>query len=83
MATKTQIIFPSKYTILQDVVKDYPGILESTGELLQELNRHPQNWDFIIKEMRSYALKHFYLHDSHEKGLKAIETIFANFLAIK
>ncbi|MEW6002401.1 MAG: PEP/pyruvate-binding domain-containing protein [Nitrospirota bacterium] len=76
----TQVDIPLKYEVLREVVKDYPGLLSSAEPLLDELNRHPKNWGFIIKEMRSYALKNFYLHDHHEKGMEAIGIIVNVFL---
>jgi pyruvate,orthophosphate dikinase len=75
VASNTQVATQSKYEILREVVKDYSGILSATEPLLNELNSYPKKWDFIVKEMRTYALKNFYLHDHHEKGIEAIRII--------
>ncbi len=75
-----EIATQSKYDILREVVKDYPGILSATEPLLQELNRHPKNWGFIVNELRAYALKNFYLHDHHEKGIEVLKIIADIFL---
>jgi pyruvate,orthophosphate dikinase len=75
MALNIQIATPSKYEILREVVKDYPGILSATEPLLNELNNQPKNWGAVVKEMRAYALKNFYLHDHHEKGFEAVKTV--------
>jgi len=80
MASNTQLLTPSKYELLREVVKDYPGLLSASESLLCELYRHPKNWGFIVKEMQVYALKNFYLHDHHEKGLEAIKIIIDVFL---
>jgi pyruvate,orthophosphate dikinase len=69
-----------KYEVLRDVVKDYPGILSASEPLFRELNNHPFNWDAVVKEMRAYAFKNFYLHDHHEKGTAAIEAVIGVFL---
>jgi pyruvate,orthophosphate dikinase len=80
MASGIQLLTPSKYELLREVVKDYPGLLSASEPLLRELYRHPKNWGFIVKEMRAYALKNFYLHDHHEKGIEAIKIIIDVFL---
>jgi len=80
MIPVNEIATQSKYEILREVVKDYPGILSATEPLLRELNRHPKNWGFIVNEIRAYALKNFYLHDHHEKGLEVIKIIADIFL---
>jgi pyruvate,orthophosphate dikinase len=75
MASNTQVETQSKYEILREVVKDYPGILIATEPLLNELNSYSKKWGLIVKEMRTYALKNFYLHDHHEKGIEVIRII--------
>ncbi|MEW6418339.1 MAG: PEP/pyruvate-binding domain-containing protein [Nitrospirota bacterium] len=80
MASVNEITAPSKYEILREVVKDYPGILGTTEALFNELNKPTKNWGLIVKEIRSYALKNFYLHDHHEKGIEAIRIIVDVFL---
>ncbi len=80
MDSVSKILTPSKYEILREAVKDYPGILSATEPLLCELNRYPRNWGFIVNELRAYALKNFYLHDHYEKGIEVIKTIVDVFL---
>jgi pyruvate,orthophosphate dikinase len=80
MATDTQREISPKYEVLRYVVKDYPGILSASEPLFRELNNHPFNWGVIVREIRAYALKNFYLHDHHEKGAAAIKTIIDVFL---
>lgn len=81
MAPVMQTSTSSKYEILREVVKDYPGILSATEPLLRELDSDSQNWGFIVKEMRTYALKNFYLHDHNEKGTDVMGTVINVFLA--
>ncbi|MBA4348861.1 MAG: hypothetical protein C0415_02590 [Thermodesulfovibrio sp.] len=80
MISITKIAVPSKYEILKEVVKDYPGLLNAAELLVQELNRHPRNWGVILKELRAYALKNFSLHNHHENGIDAIRVIIDVFL---
>ncbi len=80
MAPDTELVTSSKYNVLREVVKDYPGLLSSAESLLRELNHCPQNWGVIIKELKAYALKNFALHDQHKKGVEAIGVIVATFL---
>lgn len=79
MASINKIVAPSKYEILREVIKDYPGLLSTIEPLLDALDNYPKDWGFIVKEMRSYALKNFYIHDHHEKGIEAIRTIVSVF----
>src|SRR4030042_3022838 len=80
MASVNKITVPSKYEILREIVKDYPGLLGAAEALFNELNKPVKNWSLIVKEIRSYALKNFYLHDHHEKGIDAIRVIADVFL---
>ena len=80
MAPVNELTTPSKYEILREVVKDYPGLLGAVEALFNELNKPIKNWSLIVKEIRSYALKNFYLHDHHEKGIEAISVIVDIFL---
>lgn len=80
MTTPVQVEVPPRYEILRDIVKDYPGILSAADPLFRELSCEHWDWSAIIREMRAYALKNFYLHDHHEKGSEAIRLIMEVFL---
>ena len=80
MGSITKTLAPSKYEILKDVVKDYPGLLNAAELLVQELIRHPKNWGVILKELRAYALKNFSLHNHHENGIEAVRVILETFM---
>jgi pyruvate,orthophosphate dikinase len=80
MASDTDLVTPSKYEILREVVQNYPGLLSNAESLLRELNQPHKDWGLIIKEIRAYALKNFLLHDQHEKGLEAVRVIVDIFL---
>ncbi|HYA26922.1 MAG TPA: hypothetical protein VEE82_02895, partial [Thermodesulfovibrionales bacterium] len=68
-------LLPSKYEVLKEVVNAYPGVLDSTNQLVSKLDQHQKEWGRICEELRTYALKNFYLHDHHEKGIEAIRII--------
>lgn len=67
--------FPSRYEVLKEVVNGYPGLLDSAARLVSELDRSQKKWGIILDELRSYALKNFYLHNHHQKGIEAIGII--------
>ena len=79
MSPRTQTTTSSKYEILREVVSSYPGIVGAVEPLIKELQSQ-RNWHFIVKELRSYCLKNFYLHDHHKKGTEAVRTIIGLFL---
>ncbi len=80
MANPVQVDVPQRYKILMDIIKDYPGILSAADPLFREMSCEHWDWSAVIRELRSYALKNFYLHDHHEKGIDAISLILDLFL---
>ncbi len=80
MSENTAGTAATKYEILREVVKDYPGLISSVGPLLDELNSSSPKWAAVVKELRTYALKNFYLHDHHEKGSEVIKAVIDIFL---
>ena len=80
MDTDFRLEIPSKYEVLREIVKDYPGILSAAETLFSELNNPSPNWSLIVKEIRTYALKNFYLHDHNENGAEAVGVIIGVFL---
>ena len=75
MSSINEKVMPSRYGIIQEVVQDYPGILSATEPLMNALQSDTRKWDFIINEVRSYALKNFYTHDHHEKGAEVVRIL--------
>lgn len=69
-----------KYEVLQETVAGYRGILKTVDTLLFELNHPFKNWEFILPEMRAFALKHFSSYARHPKGPEAIGVILEVFL---
>lgn len=80
MAQVNEIAPPSKYEILRQVVKDYPGILSTIKPLMNALHSDTKNWNLIVNEIRAYALKNFTIHDLHAKGTEAIRVVIETLL---
>jgi len=60
-----------KYSILQEVMSKYYGIMEGLNTFLKELSHPYRNWQFIVQEARAYSLDYFHLLKSHPKGPEA------------
>jgi pyruvate,orthophosphate dikinase len=75
MTENTLVLKITEFDILRDVVKDYPGIVGSAESLINDLNNPEIKLADVLKNMRNYALKNFYLYNQHEKGPKVTETI--------
>ena len=58
----------AKYSILQDVMSKYFGIMEAFNTFLKELSHPYRNWQFIVKEARGYSLDYFHLLKNHPNG---------------
>jgi pyruvate, orthophosphate dikinase len=69
-----------KYSILQEVMSKYYGILEGLNNLLKELSHPYKNWQFIVNEARVYSLDYFHLLKSHPKGPEATELLLDIFI---
>jgi len=57
-----------KYRVLQEIMSQYYGLMESYNVFLQELSHPYKNWGFIVTEARRYALEYFHLLDNHPAG---------------
>lgn len=74
------VIIDEKYSVLQDVMSKYYGILEGLNTLLKELSHPYKNWKFIVHEARVYSLDYFHLLKSHPKGPEATELLLDIFI---
>jgi pyruvate,orthophosphate dikinase len=74
------LIIDPRYQILQEVVKDYRGLRKTVDGLLFELNHPYRNWQVILPELRSFALKNLEFYVRHPKGHLAVECIIQVFL---
>ena len=62
-----------KYAVLQEAFARYYGLQESLTTFLKELSHPYKNWEFIVKEARSYSLDYFHLLQGHPRGPEAAE----------
>lgn len=69
-----------KYTVLQEAFASYYGLQEGLTTFLKELSHPYKNWEFIVKEARSYSLDYFHLLQSHPRGPQAAELFVDIFL---
>jgi pyruvate,orthophosphate dikinase len=62
------VTIDEKYSILQEVMSKYYGIMEGLNTFLKELSHPYINWQFIVQEARGYSLDYFHLLRNHPKG---------------
>ena len=62
-----------RYTVLQEVMSRYYGIMEAVNTFLKELSHPYKNWRFIVQEARTYALDYFHLMLLHPEGHRAAD----------
>lgn len=74
------VTIDEKYSILQEVMSKYYGILEGLNALLKELSHPYKSWKFIVHETRVYSLDYFHLLKSHPKGPEATELLLDIFI---
>ena len=67
-ATRVDVRIHPKYEVMREVVLDYVGLLQQTDSLLEELNHPYRNWDFVVREIRRYALQNFPIYVAHSQG---------------
>jgi len=69
-----------KYTVLQDVMSKYYGLMDGLNIFLKEISHPYKNWLFIINEARTYSLDYFHMLKKHPKGDKAAALYLEMFL---
>ncbi len=75
------VTIDKKYSILQEVMSKYYGILEGLNTLLKELSHPYKSWKFIVHETRVYSLDYFHLLKSHPKGPEATKLLLDIFIS--
>lgn len=60
-----------QYTVLQEVMSRYYGLMDGLNTFLKELSHPYKNWQFIVKEARCYALDYFHLLKGSPVGPEA------------
>lgn len=72
----------SKYSVLEEVFSRYQGLLDGLSTFLKELSHPYKNWQFIVKEARSYSLDYFHLIYNHPKGPRGAEIFIDIFISV-
>ncbi|MDM8552691.1 PEP/pyruvate-binding domain-containing protein [Desulfobacterales bacterium HSG2] len=68
---RVEVEIDPKYSVLQEAMSKYYGIMEGLNIFLSELSHPHKNWQFIVKEARGYSLDYFHLLKNHPKGGEA------------
>ncbi|MDQ1330346.1 MAG: pyruvate, orthophosphate dikinase, partial [Thermodesulfobacteriota bacterium] len=77
-----EVAVDSKYSVLEEVFSRYQGLLDGLSTFLKELSHPYKNWQFIVKEARSFSLDYFHFIYNHPKGPKAAEIIIDIFISV-
>jgi len=62
------VTIDARYSILQEIMSKYYGLMEGLDTFLEELSHPYKNWGFIVQEARGYSLDYFHLLKNHPKG---------------
>ncbi len=68
-----------EYSVLQEVMSKYYGIMDGLNLFLKELSHPLRNWQFIVNEARGYSLNYFHLLKDHPRGSEAAELFVKTF----
>ena len=66
-SSRVHVTVDERYAVLQEVMGPYQGVKEELRTFLEELSHPYRNWEFIVKEARSYALNYFHVLREHER----------------
>ena len=76
-SSKVDVKIREEYMLLREVMSRYSGIIDNLNVFITELCHPYKNWNFILKEARSYSLDYFHLLVENDKGPEAAQ-IFIN-----
>ena len=78
--TDRAVTIDPRYLPLEQVVETLPGLLAQTRNFLCELNHPFKNWEYVIREMRDYALRNFSVYYGTPQGPQVVQVIFDEWL---
>ena len=70
-----ELEFDPSYQVLRDAVKDYQGIIKAVDNLLFELHHPFRNWEVVIADLRSFALKNLAIYNRSSQRSEAIRVL--------
>jgi pyruvate,orthophosphate dikinase len=69
--SRVDVSIDKRYEILREVMGKYHGVRERLQIFLEEICHPYKNWEFIVKEARTYTLNYFHVLQTHPKGPEA------------
>lgn len=69
--TRVDVTVDNRYEILLEVMGEYYGVRQRLKTFLEEICHPYRNWQYSVKEARSYALNYFHILKTHPKGPEA------------
>ena len=75
-----QLRIDEKYTVLREAVSEYKGVLRAVDSLLFELHHPFKNWNALVNDLRSFALKNFNTYIRSPQGIGASRVLLETFL---
>ena len=74
------VAIDAKYSVLQEVMAKYYGLMEGLSTFLKELSHPYKNWRYIVTEARKYSLEYFHLLKKHPSGPAAAQLLIDIFI---
>ena len=66
------VTIDQKYYVIQEVMSRYDGLQKPLNTFLEELCHPRRNWQFIVKEFKTFSLGYFYDLKTHPEGPEAV-----------
>ena len=80
--SRVSVEIGDKYRLVQEIMSKYSGIMDNLNTFLTELCHPYKNWEFIVREARTYSLDYFHLLKNHPKGIDAAKIFIDIFLEV-
>jgi len=74
--TRVDVTVDNRYEILSEVMASYYGLRVALQNFLEEICHPYRNWQYIVRETRSFALNYFHVLNTHPKGPRAAQLYF-------
>jgi pyruvate,orthophosphate dikinase len=70
---RVDVVIDPKYHVIQDVMSKYEGLQKALKAFLEEICHPRKNYQFIVKEARTFSLGYFYDLKTHPRGAEAVK----------
>ena len=78
--SRVRVTIDPKYSVLQEIISEYHGLLESLNAFLLEACHPYKNWEYILTEGRRFTLHNFNLFKTHSRGPEGARLFLELFL---